>query len=252
MGAKGQNGGKGTQRLAIRKRGVDIARLIPGNMDDDKLDIKVIFPSHEFEVYTYRLLHVNPDVLIPDASEGKNITYHHGAGGKDVIIHVKDASATDGERRYKNLPLTKIVPPSCDTIVPLPLLKIEIPKGFDEDAKPSKRNKRPGKIEFDMDPECDVVEIFMTSHEWGFREMEKTVPDLLALLMSTPFETWSSNKINVNQSKVAVIPHRVARDRMAIVNIGSIDFVLLQYPQPTMPLPQVLRATFMELSLIHI
>lgn len=249
MAKEGQNGGKGTRRLAIRKKGIDIARLIPGNMDGDRLDVKIIFPSHEFEVYTYRLLHVNPDVLIPEASEGKNITYHLGADGKDVVINVKNASAADGERRYKDLPLTEIVPPSRDTIVPLPLLKIEIPNGFDEGVKPSKHKKKPGKIEFDMEPECDVVEVFMTSHEWDFNKMEKMLPDLMGLLTSTPFETWSSNKITVNQSKVAVIPHGEPRDRMAIVNFGAIDFVLLQYPQPTMPLPQVLRATFVENAL---
>ena len=59
-------------------------------MEDGKLDVKIAFLGNPFEVYTYPLLHVNPDILVPEASEGKNITYHHGGGGKDVVIHLKN------------------------------------------------------------------------------------------------------------------------------------------------------------------
>lgn len=71
-------------------------------MEDGELDVKVAFLGNPFEVYTYPLLHVNPDILAPEASEGKNITYHHGGGGKDVVIHLKNDLAGEGEPRYKD------------------------------------------------------------------------------------------------------------------------------------------------------
>ena len=67
----GKNGGRGTPRLAIRRNGCDIARLMLGSMENGKLDVKISFLAHPFEVYTYPLLHINPDILVPEASEGK-------------------------------------------------------------------------------------------------------------------------------------------------------------------------------------
>ena len=167
--------GKGTQRLAISRAGVDIARLMPGAMDGGKLDIKLSLLGHEFEVYTYPLLAINPNVMIPDASQGKDITYHHGAEGKDVVIHIKNGKAEEGDRKYVNLPITEIVPPNTDTLVPLPLLKLEIPKQLDC-ARKKRPRKRPGKRSFEMDADCDVVEVYMTSREWDFQKMEAMFP----------------------------------------------------------------------------
>ena len=245
--AKGKNGGRGTPRLAIRRDGIDVARLMLGTMEDSKLDVKVAFLGNPFVVYTYPLLHVNPDILVPEASEGKNITYHHGGGGKDVVIHLKNDSAGEGEPRYKDLPLRRILPPSADSLVPLPLLKLEFPRTLgSQGPKLRKRKNKPGKRTVDIDADCDVVEIFMTSREWGIGDMRAMFPDLVGLLLTTPFEAWASNDIVVNQSKAAVIPHGEGGSRLIEIKFDNVNLVVLQYPQPFMPLPDVIRATFIE------
>lgn len=246
-GAEGKNGGHGTPRLAIRRGGVDVARLMLGAMEDGKLDVKVVLLGNPFEVYTYPLLHVNPDILVPEASEGKNITYHHGGNGKDVVIHLKNDSAGEGEPRYKDLPLHRILPPSTDSLVPLPLLKLELPRTLGpQGSKPRKRKNRPGKRTVDIDADCDVVEIFMTSREWCIGDMRTMLPDLMGVLLTTPFEAWASNDITVNQSKAAVVPHGDGKSRLIAVKFDQVDLVVLQYPQPFMPTPNVIRATFIE------
>lgn len=246
---KGKNGGRGTRRLAIQKNGVDIARVIPGKMDDGKLDIKVTFLQHEFEVYAYQLLHINPFIMVPDESEGKNITYHHGVDGKDPVIHVKSENVPVEGPRYVNLPLAKIVPPSKDTLVPLPLFKLEVPDSIASGAKRRKGKKRPGKVVFDMGGNCDVVEVYMTSHENNFQKMLRTFPDLLTVLMTASFEAWSSNSASVNESKVAAIPHGGPVNCISVVDVGDIDLVLIRYPQPFMPRSSAIRATFLENAL---
>ena len=244
---EGKNGGHGTPRLAIRRGGVDVARLMLGTMENGKLDVKVSFLSHPFVVYTYPLLHINPDILVPEASEGKNITYHHGSDGKDVVIHLKNELAGEGEPRYKSLPLHRILPPSTDTVVPLPLLKLELPQVLESQGpKSQKQKKRPGKQVVDIDADCDVVEIFMTSREWSINDMQSMLPDLMGVMLSTPFEAWASNVITVNQSKVAAIPHGEGKCRLIGVKFDNVDLVVLQYPQPFMPAPEVIRATFIE------
>lgn len=216
-------------------------------MEDGKLDVKVAFLGNPFEVYTYPLLHVNPDILAPEASEGKNITYHHGGGGKDVVIHLKNDLAGEGEPRYKDLPLHRILPPSTDSLVPLPLLKLELPRTLGpQGPKPRKRKNKPGKRTVDIDTDCDVVEIFMTSREWSIGDMQAMLPDLMGTLLTTPFEAWASNSITVNQSKAAVIPHGEGKSRLIGVKFDQVDLVVLQYPQPFMPTPDVIRVTFIE------
>ena len=114
-------------------------------------------------------------------------------GGKDVVIHLKNDLAGEGEPRYKDLPLHRILPPSTDSLVPLPLLKLELPRTLGpQGPKPRKRKNKPGKRTVDIDTDCDVVEIFMTSREWSIGDMQAMLPDLMGTLLTTPFEAWAS------------------------------------------------------------
>ena len=168
-------------------------------------------------------------------------------GGKDVVIHLKNDLAGEGEPRYKDLPLHRILPPSTDSLVPLPLLKLELPRTLGpQGPKPRKRKNKPGKRTVDIDTDCDVVEIFMTSREWSIGDMQAMLPDLMGTLLTTPFEAWASNSITVNQSKAAVIPHGEGKSRLIGVKFDQVDLVVLQYPQPFMPTPDVIRVTFIE------
>ena len=226
--------GKGTQRLAISRGGIDIARLMPGAMDGNRLDVKLSLLGHEFEVYTYPLLAINPDVLIPNATQGKDITYHHGSDGRDIVIHIKNEAAEAGDPKYVNLPITRIAPPSTDTLVPLPLMKLEVPKKIGDAQRKKRQRKRPGKQVFEMDEECDVVEVFMTARDWGLKEMDALFPALPDLMMTMPFETWSSNCGFVNQSKRAVIPHGEPKARMRSYAFGAICLLVLCILRPSL------------------
>lgn len=233
-------------RLAIKRDGIDLVRLIPGRMDNGKLDLKIVFPDREFEIYTYPLLRVNPDVYIVPESLDKSITYHHGEHGKDVVVHIKKEHCADGENRYTSLPLDRIMPPNSGSLVPFPLLKIELPRTI-ESITPKKRKKRKGKTEFDMDSTCNCLEVFMTPGETPLSVMESKLPWISNVLLVLPFECWSSMSMRLGESKRAAIPHKEPRVCFAEIALGCVNLLILQYPEPTMPLPEKrMRVTFLE------
>lgn len=237
--------GSNIPRLAICHEGNDVARIIPSRLDDGKLDIKIVFPQYEFEVFSYPLMNINPIITLMEGDENASITYHHGAGGRDVVVHIKRGYSEGNEHQYASLPLKHIVAPNTDTIMPLPLLKIELPLCH-VDSRPSKR-KRGGKTVFNMDPECTCVEVFMMSPDMGIGNVFEKFPTLLELLVTLPFEGWASCSMANMESKREVVPHGEAKPCISEMKVGDVIFLLLQYPEPAIPrLLKRMRATFID------
>lgn len=61
-----------------------------------------------------------------DDTEHISMSYHHGAGERSIIIHLKDETMR-GADAYQTLPVKNILAPGTDSMFPLPLCKLEIP-----------------------------------------------------------------------------------------------------------------------------
>ena len=241
--------GKAPYRLAISRDGIDVARIMVRPPDEGKLDVIFSFLGREYDAFAYPLHAINPLYCAFDRSTQTDITYHHGAGGRQVVIHVKRLQPMEGEDRYLDIPLSSIVAPSTDTIMPLPLAKIEVPDELTRTQTAGKRRKKPGKLFFEMESDCTALEIYLTNPTWPLGRHTETFPELVSLLLTLPFETWSAGKTAVNESKVSPLAHGVASRVFTEVKMGDVNLLVMQYRQPHMPQPLRPRATFIDNAL---
>lgn len=114
--------------IPIVKNGKDICRLI-FTRDENMpgyYDLKINFQKNLFEVWSYRLFARCPIVWHMDDTENISMSYHHGAGERPIMIHLKDETMR-GADAYRTLPVKNILAPGTDSMFPLPLCKLEIP-----------------------------------------------------------------------------------------------------------------------------
>lgn len=93
-------------KIPIIKNGKDICRLIFTQFDDGLFDIKIDALENSFRVQTYSLLSTRPREIYPDSLKDykkHDISYHHGAENKPIVIHIKSKMTQSGEAQYKTL-----------------------------------------------------------------------------------------------------------------------------------------------------
>ena len=237
---------KGPDRLAITRNGRDLLRVIPGSMDDGKLDIKIDCLGIDYTVFCYPLMARNPIFDYSPHRDDTAITYHHGKDDLPVVIHLKRKHPSEHECRYRNLPLNGIIAPTTDLIMPLPLLKLEI--GEDACFKFVKAPKR-GVKSLPIDPGNNVCELYMTSRDFTFHEMSQVFPGLASILANLPFECWSSSWTTVNQSKAETVPHGNPVELIKGVEVGPVCFFIVQYRSSMLFDVDSLRLSFIDNAL---
>lgn len=99
-------------------------------------DLKINFQKNLFEVWSYRLFARCPIVWHIDDTENISMSYHHGAGERPIMIHLKNEMMR-GADAYRTLPVKNILAPGTDSMFPLPLCKLEIPDNVVNQAEVS-------------------------------------------------------------------------------------------------------------------
>ena len=159
--------GKSEIKVPIVKEGKDICRIIFTEFDDGLFDIKIDSLEKPFSVQSYSLFCNRPNEILTYNNHQylqSDISYHHGAEKKPVVVHVKKRNVKEGELQYLTLPINRIVPPSNNNIFPLPLMKIEIP---DISVKGSKIYKKKGYHRLVDISNSNVVEIYMAKRNFS-------------------------------------------------------------------------------------
>lgn len=157
--------------IPIIKAGKDICRFIftKDESMQGRYDLKIDFRKNIYEVWTYRMFARCPIIWDIENTENTSITYHHGDNNRPIIIHLKNENP-NVEKKYQTLPANRIQPPNVNTMFPIPLCKIEIPKEIAQKAQIYKRKSYHHSIDME---EMNVLEMFMVSDDFEFSESNR-------------------------------------------------------------------------------
>lgn len=221
--------------VPIIKNGKDICRLIFTKAEEEKYDIKIDSREKEFRVQVYKLLARRPvEIFQSDmTSYDKNhdISYHHGADNKPIVVHIKSKVREEGNLQYRTLPLTHILPPNANEKYPLPLLKLEIPGNVVETSSDYRKKNRHYPVDI---CNSNVVEVYMMNenHAKSTDLLQSFVEETQMIM---PIDFFASNTILTGSQKMnTYIPHE-PEERCVIINeLDGMSLMIIFYPEPTL------------------
>lgn len=233
-------------KIPIIKDGCDICRLIFTRFDNGLFDVKIDSLGKDFSIQTHKLFSHRPDEIMEDGrviSASHDISYHHGMSDKPVVVHVKNRNAKKGEKRYTDLPLTNLLPPTENNDFPLPLLKIEIPNKCIGASKKYKEKKYHHKVDV---LNSNVVEIYMTNEK--FTNTIEQYSRAWLIYMNLSFEYFSTNTILSGSQKMnSYMPVEPEVRSIYINDMSGVSFIINIYPEPRLDkYRKELQFTFIE------
>ena len=190
--------------VPIVKDGKDICRLIFTKADKGRYDLKLDFLGNSFQVQAYRLFSQRP--IVWDVSESKNnMSYHYGKDEKPVVIHIKNEKPAEGGSRYITLPIHRIQSPNINQLLPLPLLKLEVPDCVIEKAKVYR--PKPYHRAIDLE-DSNVLELFMLPEGRVNQYTLDKYETIFHAWMIASFEFYATDTVLSDYQKYAnFIPH---------------------------------------------
>lgn len=232
-------------KIPITKDGKDICRIIFTQFDDGLFDVKIDPLKKLFRVQAYSLFDRRPREIFPAEADGyatHDISYHHGAEQKPIVIHIKNRQAKE-ELRYTSLPLRNILPPSVKNDFPLPLLKLEIPSEV-VNASTSYRKK---SYHHTLDiANSNVVEIYMANGRYA-ENMERYAR-IWETYFGLSFEYFCTNTILSGMQKAHTYIPGEPEARGAVLNkLDGMSLLINFYPEPQLDLHRnAMYFTFIE------
>lgn len=221
--------------IPIIKNGKDICRLIFTQFDDGLFDIKINARENSFRVQTYSLFSTRPMEVYPDNLKDykeHEITYHHGAENKPIVVHIKNMMPQDSEKRYGDLPLSHIQAPNINNDFPLPILKLEIPSNIVNDAPQYFKKNRHHPVNI---YNSNVVEVFMMSDTVNLANIEEKYNRIFFLQSMMSMEYFCTNTILSGSQKMHTYIPSKPESRCTIVNgLDGMAVMLNYYPEPSL------------------
>lgn len=223
-------GKKNEIKFAIIKGDKDLVRLIFTRADDNKYDIKIVFRGNPYQINTYRLFAFSPVNISVSDTANKEMSYHHGANGYPILIHIKDLTKT-GSEKYQTLPIERLVPPNSESVCPIPLMKLEIPEAVINSAPKYKHKNDHNTIDLKT---SNVLEIFMAQEDFGDKlSLDKNQLLIMPLILLS-MEYFSSNTVISDYSKSThFMPHDLPEVRMRYIGkIQGMSLMINNYSVP--------------------
>lgn len=187
-----------TKKVQIVKNNKSIATLI-FSQKQETLDIKICIHSNEYDIKGYTLFNNVPIIKCIKRHENTEleITYHSKNGDLSPKIHIK--TTENGESIYDTLPLKRISSPTTDSLVPFPVLKIEIPDNTIDSFKDfnEKHSNRYQLVKINDDHK--IVELYLISDESKFLEHYHPYNKSAMYFLLCIFEYFCTNKIDINK-----------------------------------------------------
>lgn len=184
--------------VPVVKQGKDICRIIFQKAEDGKYDIKFEFRGNPYEVHTYRLFSLSPIVWNVNDPQHINMSYHHGANDRKIVIHLKDETK-EGKEMYRTLPATRIQAPNTNQLFPIPLFKMEIPQEVVDCASVYKEKTYHHKLNLD---EVNVIELFLASEDFDISKYFNSVYcHLMMPQLFFSFEYFATGSVISDYSK---------------------------------------------------
>lgn len=232
--------------VPITRQGKDISRVIFQIAEDGKYDIKFEFMGNPYQVHSYRLFSLSPITWNVENPQNVNMSYHHGANDRKVLIHMKDITKT-GKDMYRTLPISRIQPPNINQLLPIPLFKMEIPQTVVDAAPEYKAKSYHQRFELDK---ANVIEVFMASDEFDIRNyFENAYSHLMISQLMLSFEYFATGSVLSDYSKNEFFMFS-GEPMERFHNMGGIQgmqlFVVKYYVPPFDELLSNLHITFIE------
>lgn len=199
-----------SEKIAVIRDGMDVARIIPFNPKDGTYDFKIDLLKNDYDINIYQLFNPKPLVGTVYAPQDWEITYHKRKEDKPPSIHLKHKPVEnpktffDAEHpEYITLPIQHLQEPNINCEFPVPLMKIEIPNSAL--SKSYKKKKRHRLLDLGKQ---NVLELFLTDARFKFSHFERRWPCVSGLYMIYPLESFASNSIHSHPQKLDnFLPH---------------------------------------------
>jgi hypothetical protein len=229
------------KKVAIIKKGKDVGRIIPFNVNSGNYDFKISLTKNDYEIDMYTFLAEAPKTIKLDDMSSWEISYHRSTALKPTVIHLKQKKSNP---EYKPLSIYRLKDPSIYTEFPIPLMKLEIPLNFT--AKDYKQKPKE-HIVFDI-KYANVAEFYLAHISFSYQQFMKKWPALSLNLLIHSFEFFATNNLLIDEYKYKYFMTRNTGERVAIKEFivnKDMKFYVNLYKNPEFN-KGTIRVTFIE------